>query len=110
MIQADSAIHVDSAASAEVESVTYIPAGGVETSPFNVQVFRELPDGIPGSSVGNAPVVAIFMRRHATLGRSTINRGGDKIRISVKKNGTAELLQVTEIISEDAGGFLLRLR
>lgn len=108
MLAADAAIWIDSSASAEVESVTFTPRSGSPRT-ISAQVFRSLPVTVPGASIGNTPALQVFIRRHATLGATSIDRGGDTITVAVVKGRTAEALPVAEIVSEDAGGFLLRL-
>lgn len=92
------------------EQVTYTPLGGVART-INAVVDRNPPDeidGVPGS--GATGVVRVFVRRHATLGTTSVNTGGDSFSIAPRYGGTARPFKVVSIVSQDAGGFTLLLR
>ena len=105
MIAADAAIFTDSDFSAEVETITYTPHGASPVT-LSVQVFREPPRNLGRGQVAGR-FLRIFLRRHATLGRMTVDCPGDRVTIAFKKGGTPETKPVAKIESEDAGGFML---
>jgi hypothetical protein len=105
LIAQDAALFVDPVASTEVESIEYRPRGGTAVT-LSVQVFRKAASEMNGSIVIGTQ---IFVRRHATLGRESIDVGGDKVLIAKRRGQTPELHRVAGIVQEDAGGFTLHL-
>lgn len=105
MLMADAAaIFADSANAFEVESVTYVSAGGTFTP--SVQVFRNAPTE---DSMGRILLkTKIFMPRTDT-GVGTVTAGKDVVTIAVSRGGTTVDHRVTSIESDDGGGWMLVL-
>lgn len=104
----DGSYVVDSDLMPGVESITYTPASGSPVA-INAQVFRALPQDVTGSEILSTPMLKIWIRRHVTEGRLTIDLGGDNVTVAIRMGGTPESVPVAAIESEDAGGFMLRL-
>lgn len=90
------------------ESVTYTPVGGSPVT-FSANVNRDV---LVPSDAGDGMVAAVevFIRRHVTLGRTSINTGGDTITLAQRYGGTARAFMVSEIVTQDAGGWLVRVQ
>ena len=95
------------------ESITYTPRVGSAVTIYAF-VDRNVPVPFESNSVtqpfGKHPNIVVWIRKHATLGRSSIDTGGDKISVARRKGGTAEAFSVVQVIEQDAGMWKLQLK
>lgn len=108
MLANDAAIFVDADLMPGVETVTYKPKNGASRS-VSATVYRGEPSDVPGAPAG-AGTIRVFIRNHATLGATGIDCGGDKISIPPREGGTPIDHQIVEVIKQDPGGWMLKLR
>lgn len=100
-------------ASAELfggETVTYTPKGGMART-INVVVYRQEPSAVAPTS-HPAPETHVFIpySTDPTKGTTSVNKGGDTIRVSDREGGEAFDRVIASIINQDAGGWLVKLR
>jgi hypothetical protein len=111
MIAADSLIFIDSAHSAEIETVTiWDPPAEAEAAAVSrsVQVFREnAPD--PMSPGKRNMELSIYLARHETRGRTSVTQGSTRVKIGTYRGDDPVEHTVAAIEAEDAGGWFLRL-
>jgi len=93
------------------ESITYIPRGGDQRQITGI-IDREGAAGLPGAPAGNAPLCMITVANDSSSGISSseIDKGGDKIKYSLRKGETAQERKIVKIISQDAGMMTLEVR
>lgn len=105
----DAALFVDPSLMPGVETVLFTPYGSTARE-IGANVNRNPPSLIDGAKTIAAGMIEVFIRNHATLGATSINRDGDKISVAPRKGGNRVPMQIVEIVSQDAGGWVLRLR
>lgn len=105
----DAAFAVNPELAPGAESVTYKPVLGAAAMTFDAVVNRLPPEVDPGSGAV-VHHITVFVPNHATLGVTSVNTSGDRIHLPRRQGGTAEDLKVAEILTQDAGGWLLLLR
>lgn len=86
------------------ESITYYAREGDSVMCLAV-VDRKQLEPMGSSAVRAAD---IFIPRHATDGVLAI-ANGDQIEVALTEGGTPVLCRIAEVLSQDAGGFLLRV-
>ncbi len=91
------------------ENVVYTPSGESAVT-ILATVIREAAEKVPGAGSSQAQVLEIWIRNHATLGRSSINVGGDTVAVPLRHGGTAKTLPITEVLEGEAGMWRLRVR
>lgn len=98
------------------ESAVYWPARAIAGIAVNVVVDRQGTrpiDGMPGDFSAPAIMVDLAAGQDATVDASLKTgaaTGGDTIYIARKFGGVAEKVPVAEIVSQDAGGWRLKLQ
>ena len=90
------------------EPVTYRSFGGAPRA-INAQVWRQAPAEVPGVSQFAVVDLTIAVARHATLGVTSVNVQGDTVTLAVRRGEDPQVLRVTQLLSEDAGTFRLKL-
>ena len=89
------------------ESAVYTTSAGVART-VQVQVFRGITEAIPGQSEGYvAPISQVFLP--AGQGITSIDTGGDTVAIADDIGAPVLTLPVTMVVSQDAGGWMLKL-
>lgn len=106
IIAEDSAIFVD--IDGFGETVTYNPLNGASVS-IPAIVERDPPVTSPSPSMSKAPRMYISIRNKATVGRTSIDTGGDTITVAYRYGGTAEAHPVRRILKQDAGMWVLEV-
>lgn len=99
------------------EEIVYTPRGGA-ARPIKAVVWRRPPQPAKGGSgrpqaafqQSAAPAMEIYVRNHAAAGVSSIDRDGDTYAIAERLGEAPKKWRVVEIVTQDAGGFHLRLR
>jgi hypothetical protein len=95
------------------EAITYTPLNGAAVS-INAVVMRGVPEPLESNSEtrqqGKSINLVVFIRNDATYGVTSVDTGGDKITVARRKGGTAEAINVGQVIEQDAGMWKLRLR
>jgi hypothetical protein len=95
------------------EAITYTPLNGSAKS-INAVVMRGVPEPLESNSEtrqqGKSINLVVFIRNDATYGVTSVDTGGDKITVARRKGGTAEAINVGQVIEQDAGMWKLRLR
>lgn len=92
------------------EEIVYRPRSGAD------RTFSVVPDRSPPAPIGGAghytPSLVVFVPNStdATKGVASIDKDGDKIVIAEREGGTAREHLIAEIVSQDPGGWTLRLR
>ena len=92
----DSASFIDTDAFGE--AITYKPNGAANVA-LNAVVHR----------LGEENLLHIRIANHATLGRTSIDTGGDRINVAARYGGTAADHIVSAVLEQDAGTWLLQV-
>ncbi|HEY1190581.1 MAG TPA: hypothetical protein VGE74_23310 [Gemmata sp.] len=90
------------------EVITYKPLHG-EPVTISAVVDRLPPQFDPATGVA-VHHITVAIANDETLGRTSISKEGDSVSVPRQRGGTAVDLRVTEILSQDAGGWTLLLR
>ena len=110
----DEAMENDAAAFVDTdvfgESITYTPGDGSGAVSRNAVVIRRLPELVAGTAAALAPVIDVWIRNHATLGVSAVDRGSDMVSVATKVGGTAAAHAIDQIVEQDSAMWHLRLR
>jgi hypothetical protein len=92
------------------ETVTYTPIGAAALSDGAI-VFREPPLAVPDSGGKFAPQLKVFIRMNFGGGLTSIDAAlRDTITVAERQNGAPSVHVIAEVLSQDPGGWLLRLR
>lgn len=111
MLQADMLnVFTSSDHSFEVETLTYTPHNGAART-FPAQVFRYPSEIDKRTGMTRAARIEILVNRSATatVGITAVNVGVDVVNIATDRGGTVVDHPVVEVLSADAGGYLLRV-
>lgn len=107
----DAAAFVDSDALGE--TVTYTPRNGTAVE-IKATILRNEPEPLESNAqtlrYGKSINIEAFIRNHATLGRTSIDTGGDTITTSARYGGETKTYHVASVLDQDAGMWRLRLR
>ncbi len=91
------------------QDVSYTPSGGsARTIPAVVNY--NPPSTMPESGKVLTGDASVEIRNHATLGATTITTQRDTITMPARIGGASRSWTIVEIISQDAGMFLVRVR
>ena len=93
------------------ESITFNPRTGSPRT-FPAQVFRHIPEDVFGTDRA-APVTEVWVpySTDATKGIDTKPvLGADTVTVAERQGGTATVRQIAMVVSDDPGGWMLRLR
>ena len=90
------------------EPVTYTPKGGAPVA-VNAVVYRLPPTLIPGTASVAAPSIEVFVPR-GVAGIVALDKDGDRITVAARIGDAPKPHPIAEIVSQDAGGYMLRLR
>jgi hypothetical protein len=107
IMDADGELLVDTDAFGE--TVTYNPLGG-DAASLKAVVFRNPPQQVNGSFTAASPYIEVWIRNHATYGRTSINTGGDTITVAAREGGATANHPVDSILQQGGGMWKLRLR
>jgi hypothetical protein len=83
------------------ESIVYTPLNGTPVT-IGAVVVRDPPQTIPTPGMNMVPKMAVSIRNHATLGRPSIDTGGDTITVAYRIGQTVKAYRVNRIIQQDA--------
>ena len=92
------------------EDVVYTQHGGSART-LTLTVSREAPTIVAETNVKSAGLTLFLPRSSdATVGVLSIDIGGDRFNLASRIGGTAADHSIASIVSQDAAGWLLRLR
>jgi hypothetical protein len=93
----------------DVETITYEPAGGGSRE-ISAVVDRRQAEPMDGLSGGTRPQVELVVRNDATAGiaSSSVDTGGDKVQVALRRGDTAQTLRIVDLVNQDAA--MIRIR
>jgi hypothetical protein len=95
---------------AETVTLTPPPGSGLAARAFTAQVFYHVPEDIAGTDKA-APKTEVFVpySEDPTEGATAIVLGGTTVTVPERQGGTPRARPIAQIMTQDAGGWLLRL-
>lgn len=90
------------------EPVLYYPRNADPVT-INAVVWRDPPEKRDGVPTGSRPKMIVYIRNHATAGRSSIDNGGDRIKLAYRLGGEARFFAVTGPVRQDEGLWVVEL-
>ncbi len=77
------------------------------TRTVKVNVFRDSPQ--PGQGRAAVPEIRCFIPNDPTDGVEAVNKQGDTLTLSERQGGEAKVHRIVEILTQDPGGWMVRL-